>query len=304
MKSIANEQAVRPGAPAMVVQEEPFLTKLIRRAKLYEILLTIIAVILIGIWAYPVILTIMNSLKTNASVLLGPLGLPIPPTLAAFIQVWSILDFPLLMKNTAFLAIGGTTLAVLLATPAAYTLSRYRIPGGELFFVLMLTGLMLPQQAIIIPLYDVMREFGLLDSLWGLVLVHGVYGMGFSMLFLRGFMVNIPIDLEDAARVDGASDLDVIRHVIFPLAAPGIAIAASLNIIAIWNELFFALIFLNTPEKYPITMGIQLMTTSRYFLSWNLPAAAVIIAQLPTIILYTLANRFIQRGLLAGGVKG
>jgi raffinose/stachyose/melibiose transport system permease protein len=283
--------------------ETPFLIKVNKRYKLDKILFTLIAIVLIGIWSYPVLLTIMNSLKTNASVMLGPLSLPIPPTLRAYIDAWSVMDFPLLMKNTAFLAIVGTGLAIVLSATPAYLLSRYHLPGGELFFVILLTGMVLPQQAVIVPLYDIMTRLGLLDSLWGLVIVHGIYGMSFTLLFLRGFMASIPVDLEDAARVDGANDFQVLTKVIVPLTTPGIAIAASLNIISIWNELFFALIFLSSPDKYPVTMGLQLMTTSRYFLSWNLPAAAVIIAQIPTIILYSLAYRFIQRGLTAGSIK-
>jgi raffinose/stachyose/melibiose transport system permease protein len=285
------------------LHETPFLIKVNKRYKLDKIIFTLLAIVLIGIWSYPVLLTVMNSLKTNASVMLGPLSLPIPPTLRAYIDAWSVMDFPLLMKNTAFLAIVGTGLAIALSATPAYLLSRYHLPGGELFFVILLTGMVLPQQAVIVPLYDIMTRLGLLDSLWGLVIVHGIYGMSFTLLFLRGFMASIPVDLEDAARVDGANDFQVLTKVIVPLTAPGIAIAASLNIISIWNELFFALIFLSSPDKYPVTMGLQLMTTSRYFLSWNLPAAAVIIAQIPTIILYSLAYRFIQKGLTAGSIK-
>ena len=117
-------------------------------------------------------------------------------------------------------------------------------------------------------------------------------------------MASIPTELEDAARIDGANDFQVLRYILIPLTAPGIAIAASLNIISIWNELFFALIFLTDPNKFPVTMGLQLMTTSIQFMSWNLPAASIIITQIPTILLYTIAYRFIQRGLTAGGVKG
>jgi len=298
-----NKSELNPSEERLI-QVSPFLVRINKLLKLDKILFTLIAIVLIGIWSYPVLLTIMNSLKSNANVMLGPLTIPNPPTFDAFKLAWQYMDFPLLMKNTAFLAIGGTAVAIGLAAVPAYVLSRYRLPGGELFFVLLLTGMVLPQQAIIVPLYDILTRLSLLDKLWGLVLVHGVYGMSFALLFLRGYMASIPVELSDAARIDGASDFQIIRRIIFPLAAPGIAIAASLNIISIWNELFFALIFLSSPEKYPVTMGLQLMTTSRYFLSWNLPAAAVIIAQIPTILLYTLAYRYIQKGLTAGAVKG
>ncbi len=304
MGDIAVSGLDRSRSKERVIREAPALTRIIRRYKLDKILFTLIAFAMILVYEYPVILTIMNAFKSNAGVMLGPLTLPNPPTFDAFIQAWQSLDFPHLLGNTAFLAIGGSFVAIALSITPAYVLSRFRLPGGELFFVILLTGLVLPQQAIIVPLYDVMHRLNLLNSLWGLVLVHGVYGMSFCLLFLRGFMASIPIELEDAARIDGANDYQLLRYILIPLTAPGIAIAASLNIIAIWNELFFALIFLTDPSKYPVTMGIQLMTTSLQFMSWNLPAASIIITQIPTIILYTVAYRFIQRGLTAGGVKG
>ena len=304
MGTVLSNRSTKRSSQGGQIKETPAYVRFIRRHKLDKLFYTMLTIVVIAIWAYPVLLTVINAFKTNASVMLGPLSLPIPPTLQAFIDSWGLLDFPTWMKNSAFLALGGTALAILLAAPPAYILSRFRLLGGEAFFMLLLIGMVLPQQAIILPLYDIMRKLKILDSLWGLVLIHGVYGMSFTMLFLRGFMVNIPVDLEDAARVDGASDVQLLRHVILPLAAPGVAIAAALNIISIWNELFFALVLLESPEKFPITMGLQLMTTSRYFMTWNMPAAAVIIAQIPTILLYTFAYRYIQKGLLTGGIKG
>jgi ABC-type glycerol-3-phosphate transport system permease component len=292
-----------PSAGKMI-RVAPFLSRINKQYKLDMILFTLIATVFIGIWIYPVLLTVMNSLKTNSGVMLGPLSLPIPPTLNAYIRAWNDMNYPLLIKNTAILAIAGTSLAIALSAAPAYLLSRYHLPGAELLFVILLTGMVLPQQAVIVPLYDIMRRLGLIDSLGGLIVLHGVYGMSFTLLLLRGFMASIPLDLEDAARVDGANDFQVLVRIIFPLTAPGIAIAASLSIISIWNELFFALIFLSSPEKYPVTMGVQLMTTSRYFLSWNMPAAAIIIAQIPAIFLYAFAYHFIQKGMTAGSIKG
>jgi ABC-type glycerol-3-phosphate transport system permease component len=260
--------------------------------------------LVVFIWSYPVLLTLMNAFKEDAAVLRSPLTPPWPLTFAPLVEAWNRLDFLPMLKNTLILSLGGSLLSIVFAAPPAYVLSRFRLPAGEAFFVLMLTGMMLPQQAVIIPLYDLMRDLRMLDSLWGLAFLHGVYGLPFTLLFLRGFMATIPVELEDAARVDGATDFTVFTQIILPLAAPGLAVVTALNLILIWNEFFFALIFLESSSYYPLTVWLLLLRASRYFQSWNIPAAAVIIGQAPTVLLYTLTYRFIQRGLVMGGVKG
>ena len=302
MNTLTGEGTYKSGMKGQT-GEQPFrflLSKVFRS----KLLITLLFLVVVLIWAYPVLLTIMTAVKSDADVLKGPLALPSPPTLEAFKRAWEVLDYPPMLKNTLLLALAGSFLNLAFAAPPAYVLSRFRLPGGEAFFFLILTGMMLPQQATVIPLYDLVRSLGLLDSLWGLAFVHGIYGMPFTLLFLRGFMATIPNELEDAARVDGASDVGVFWHIIVPLAAPGFAVVTALNLVMIWNEFFFALILLETSSKFPMTVWLLLLRASRYFQSWNLPAAAIIIAQAPTILLYTFAYRYIQKGLVVGGIKG
>jgi raffinose/stachyose/melibiose transport system permease protein len=246
----------------------------------------------------------MTSLKPDAEVTRDPLALPSSPTFDAFISAWGMLNFKQMIWNSAVISIGGTALALALALLPAYVLSRFKIPGGTAIFIVILTGEMIPQQAVIIPLYEELRALHLLDSLWGLILVHGVYGLPFCLLVMRGFMASIPKELEDAARVDGCSDLGIFRRVMLPLVIPGIAVAGTLNIISIWNELFFAMIFLDSAINFPVSVGLTILKQGRYFSSWNLPAAAMLIAQFPTVILYVLGYRYIRQGIFSGAVKG
>jgi len=265
---------------------------------------TLIFAIVFIVWAFPVVLTIMTALKSDVEVMRGPLALPSHPTFDAFVGVWSMLNFKQMLWNSMFISVGGTALAIALALLPAYALSRFNIPGGDVIFIVILTGEMIPAQAVIIPLYEELRGLHLLDSLWGLVLVHGVYGLPFVLLVMRGFMASIPKELENAARVDGCSDLGVFRHVILPLVIPAIAVAGTLNIISIWNELFFAMIFLDSQANFPVAVGLTILKQGRYFSSWNLPAAAMLIGQMPTIILYIFAYRYIKQGIFSGAVKG
>jgi raffinose/stachyose/melibiose transport system permease protein len=209
-----------------------------------------------------------------------------------------------LLKNSLIIASGSVFIGMVLSSIPAYAFSRYQIPGGDVIFILLLTGMMLPQQTVIIPLHEILRRLGLLDNLFGLMIVHAAYGMPFNMLVMRGFMANIPKELESAARVDGCSDFGVYRHIILPLTLPAFAVAGTLNFINIWNEFFFAIILLNSQSNYPVTVGMITIQQSRYFSAWNTPAAALIMAQLPTILLYLLAHRYITQGILAGAVKG
>ena len=128
--------------------------------------------------------------------------------------------------------------------------------------------------------------------------------MPFVLLILRGFIVGIPVELEDAARVDGASDFQIFRYVIIPLSIPAIAVAFTLNFIMIWKEFFFALILMYDKNNFPVTVGLLQLKGNEYFSSWNLPAAGTIIAQIPILILYILAYRWITKGIYAGAVKG
>jgi raffinose/stachyose/melibiose transport system permease protein len=266
--------------------------------------LSLVVLALLAIWLYPILLNIITALKPDNEVLQDPLALPRNPSLQAFIKAWGYLDFGTLAKNSFIIAIGSVLLGMVISSVPAYAFSRFRIPGGDFIFLLLLTTLMLPQQTVIIPLYDVLNRLHLLDSLLGIIIVHAAYGMPFNMFVMRGFMAAIPGELESAARVDGCSDFGVYRHIILPLSIPAIAVAATLNFINIWNEFFFAIILMQSQGNFPITVGIITIQQSQYFQSWNTPAAALIMAQLPTIVLYVLAHRYITQGVLAGAVKG
>ena len=155
------------------------------------------------------------------------------------------------MQNSLLYAATGSALAVGLALVPAYALSRFEPPGKRYIFALLLTGLMLPQQTVLIPLYDMLRWLHLFDTRIGLIIVHGVYGMPSQILILRGFMTTIPRDIEKAAQIEGATDFQIFTKVILPLAVPGIVVGYTLNFIAIWKEFVFALVFLNSEVDLP-----------------------------------------------------
>ena len=267
-------------------------------------LATGLALVVALVWLGPVMLTVITSVKSNQDFLAGPFSLPTAPTLAPYVQVWEGLHFSVLMRNSLLYATLGSALAVALALVPAYALSRFPVPGKTWFFGLLLTGLMLPQQTVLIPLYDTLRALDLLDTRLGLIIVHGVYGMPSQILMLRGFMATIPLEVERAAQVEGANDFQVFTKVILPLSVPGILVGYTLNFIAIWKEFVFGLVFLNSESNFPLTVGMLKLNSDRYMSVFNLPAAGLVISQIPIVILFIFAYRKITSGNFVGAVKG
>lgn len=269
-----------------------------------KVLATALALVIALIWLGPVALTVITSVKSNQDFLAGPFSLPTSPTLAPYRQVWEGLRFGALMRNSLLYATLGSALAVALALVPAFALSRFPVPGKKWIFGLLLTGLMLPQQTVLIPLYDTLRALDLLDTRLGLIIVHGVYGMPSQILMLRGFMATIPSEVERAAQVEGATDFQVFTKVILPLSVPGILVGYTLNFIAIWKEFVFGLVFLNSESNFPLTVGMLKLNSDRYISVFNLPAAGLVISQIPIVILFIFAYRKITSGNFVGAVKG
>lgn len=256
------------------------------------------------IWLGPIILIVVTSLKSNEAFLAGPFSLPTSPTVDPYVTVWNALGFDVLLGNSLLYATLGSALAVLLALVPAYALSRKQIPGQRIIFGMLLTGLMLPQQTVLIPLYDTLRSLSLLDTKIGLIIVHAAYGMPSQVLILRGFMTAIPRELDKAAFLEGASDFQIFLKVILPLSLPGILVGYTLNFIAIWKEFVFGLVFLNSEANFPVTVGMLKLNSDRYMSVFNMPAAGLVISQIPIVILFVLTYRLLSSGQFVGAVKG
>lgn len=256
------------------------------------------------LWMGPILLVLMTSVKSNADFLAGPFALPSALTFAPYKTVWESLGFSTLMINSVIYATLGSAFAVILALVPAYALARKNIPGQKVIFALLLTGLMIPQQTVLIPLYDTLRQLSLLDTKLGLIIVHAAYGMPSQVLILRGFMTGIPRELDKAAYLEGASDFQIFSKVILPLALPGIIVGYTLNFIAIWKEFIFGLVFLNSESNFPLTVGMLKLNSDRYMSVFNMPAAGLVISQIPIVIVFILTYRKLSSGQFAGAVKG
>jgi multiple sugar transport system permease protein len=193
-------------------------------------------------------------------------------------------------------------LSLLLASWAAYALSRHAIPGRRLILLLMLAGNLLPPQILLIPVSRVMDSLGIYDTLFALVVIHVGFGLGFYTFVLHGFMRSIPAELTEAARIDGAGPVAIYARIIMPLCRPSLAALGALATTWIFNDLIWSITVLRTEAKLPVTAAL-LNLQGGYTSNWNVVAAASVVAAIPTAIVFFAFQRHFVSGLLMGSNK-
>ena len=230
----------------------------------------------------------------------GLFDLPDAIHFKSYADAWE--EFGPRLRNSFILAIGATVLSAMMGSLNGYVLAKWRMPGSNILFPLMLFGMFIPYQAILIPLFDFMRSIDLYGGLPGLILIHVVYGLPITTLIFRNFYVEIPTELLEAGAIDGAGFFKIYRHIIFPLSIPGFVVVVIWQFTQIWNEFLFA-VTMTRPDAQPITVGLAQLAGGEA-VKWNLPMAGAILAALPTLLVYIVLGRYFIRGLLAGSVKG
>jgi multiple sugar transport system permease protein len=203
--------------------------------------------------------------------------------------------------NTLLYAVLATAFMLVSSVPVAYALARFRFRGRKLAFVLVITTMMLPPQVTIVPLYILWARFHLTGTLWPLILPM-LFGDAFSIFLLRQFLVTIPKEYADAARVDGCGELRTMLRVILPMARPAIAAVALFQFFYAWNDYFGPLIY-TKPESWTLAVGLSTFRAAHH-VEWNLTMAATLLTVLPVIVVFFLAQRVFIQGVTLTGVKG
>lgn len=207
------------------------------------------------------------------------------------------------LMNSFFLAVPATLISALIGSFNGYVFSKWKFRGSDLIFILIFAGMFIPYQAVLIPLTQTLAAIGLGGTIWGLILVHIVYGIPITTLIFRNYYTEIPTDLIESARVDGAGIMGIYWRILFPLSLPGFVVVIIWQFTNIWNEFLFAVSILQKPELQPITVALRNLAGSQ-IKEWNVVMAGTLITALPTLIIYILLGRYFMRGLLAGSVKG
>src|SRR5438552_4064100 len=217
--------------------------------------------------------------------------------------LWSATRFPLWLSNSVVTAVLVTLITTVVASLAGYAVARLRFPGRELFASLILILYLVPPALLFIPLYRVLAELGATNSLAALFLSYPTFTVPFCTWLLIGFFKALPIELEEAALVDGATRLQALRRVLLPLAAPGIVAAAIFAFTLSWNEFLYALVFIQDERTLTVPVGLNLLIYGDVF-HWGELMAASVITTVPVVTLYMFIHRWMVEGLAAGSVKG
>jgi glucose/mannose transport system permease protein len=206
--------------------------------------------------------------------------------------------------NSVFMVIPAVLVSTLMGAINGYVLSKWRFPGSEVIFAMMLFGVFMPLQVVLLPMSQVLGWLGLASSVWGLVLVHVVCGLASTTLFFRNYYVGLPDDLIRSAMLDGAGFWRILWHIVLPMSTPIVVVTLIWQFTQIWNDFLFGVVFSGSDSK-PITVGLNnLANTSSVVKEYNVDMAAALIAGLPTLVVYVLAGQYFVRGLTAGAVKG
>ncbi|HEY7029956.1 MAG TPA: carbohydrate ABC transporter permease [Thermomicrobiales bacterium] len=251
----------------------------------------------------PIVLAIEGGLKTNAQLLARPFSIPEPFVWSNYTDVLRSRTFWRQCANSLLVMVTTTFLVLGLASSAAFVFARFSFRGRELIFTYFTLGLLFPAAIAILPLYLLIRQLGLVDSLWGIILPQVAFGLPFGVLIMRNFFLAIPAELEDAAYVDGATSFEFFWRILIPLARPGLAAVAVLTMVTSWNNFFLPLVVLNTDKLWTLPLGVM-QFQGQYGTDWGRVLAFVSLALTPAVVFYLFAERQIIAGLTAGAVKG
>ncbi len=251
----------------------------------------------------PIVMVVLGSFKTVDQFFDKPYSLPKAFDLFNYRKAWHEASIQSSLRNSVIATVVGVLVSTVLACLASYGLARFRFRGRLGIRMLFVGGLVVPVQLIILPIFIMFRQVGILGSLWSLIVVYSVFGIPLGVLVLTGFFGVLPRDLEDAARIDGASHFQIFWRIMLPLTRPALAAVVILNGVWMWNDFFLGFILITKPEDMTLPVGIMAFRGT-YSTEWGLIFASVTISVLPIVGAYLLLSRQFIAGLTAGSVKG
>jgi multiple sugar transport system permease protein len=262
-----------------------------------------ISLVFLLAWVFPIVWSVMNSLKTERDVLAYPPKFLFAPTLDAYRDVLfgsgSILPN---LLSSFIISIGTTIVTMIMAVPAAYSLARLRVPGKRFAGFYVLATQMLPPVGIIIPYFLILRNIGWMDTYQGIILIYLSFSLPFAIWLLVSYFEDIPFEMEEAAYIDGASRWKTLWRIIIPQVRGGIAVTVVFVFLNAWNEFLFAVVLSGNTVR-PVTIAMFNFVSVEQTL-WTKLAAVSVLAMLPVIVLGIVAQKHIVKGLTVGAVKG
>ena len=281
-----------------------------QRPRLWKMIAVYAAlIILCAIVLYPVMLVCKKAFEPGRQFALSAWPVPTEVTTEHFEKLFTErgahgeLLFLRHALNSIVVALATTVVGVVLSCTAAYALSRFKFPGKKTGLTMFLVVQMFPATLLLLPLYVILNKLGLLNSIVGLVLVYSTTAIPFCVWTLKGYFDSLPRELEEAARIDGASTWMIFRRIMLPLARPGIAVTALFSFMTAWNEFIMASTFMTNQTRYTLPVLIQSSVTE-FSADWGLFAAGAVVTSIPVMVAFYVLQRALVGGLTAGAVKG
>lgn len=268
-----------------------------------QVLLHVAVVVSIAMLAFPIVLLLFNSLKTEIDIFASPMGIPTSVTWENFRHVLTETSFLINLRNSAIVATATVLLSVMVTAPAGYALSRFKFRGRTLFSMWLLATQSFPGIIMVLGLFTVLRTYGLLNTLPGLVVMHTSFSMPFSIWLLKGYFDKIPTALEEAARIDGCTRLQSLVRIVLPLSVPGLLAVATFSLLLSWNEFFFALVIMRDNAHYTLPVFLSRFLGSGGVVQWGPLSAAALLVSIPVFVLFLLGQRYLVSGLTGGAIK-
>lgn len=263
------------------------------------VILILLAIFVAG----PLLILAFNSLKTTREIGSNSLGLPQEWRVQNYSEAWDKGNYATTIRNSAIVVVGTVAGVCVIAGLAAYALARLNAPGFSFFSLYVLVSTSLPITLFLVPLFFLWTKLGLTDNLLGLIIIYWATSSPIATFLLRSYLVAIPADFEDAARVDGASEWQILRHVMLPIVWPGFITIALTSGLGAWNEYVMALTFIQSDELKTVVTSFSSFA-GRFNRDWGLTSAGAVIMILPVIVFFVLLQRRFIEGLTQGGLRG
>ena len=264
--------------------------------------------VVLSIWAIlvivPLLWTLMTSFKTTSEIFKSPFNLPATLQFGNYIEAWNTAGIGKFFFNTIFVVGSALILVMLLGSMCAYILARFDFPGNRVVYYMMLGGLMIPIFLAIVPLFFVLKNFGLLNTLPGLAITYVAFALPFTVFFLYAFFRQLPYEISEAAAIDGANEWRTFFQIMLPMAKPGLATVAIMNFLGLWNQ-FLLPVALNTNQKnYVLSQCLAAFASSAgYDVNFGAEFAAVVITVVPVLVVYVIFQRQLQGSVSQGTMK-
>ncbi|KFL32235.1 sugar ABC transporter permease [Devosia riboflavina] len=250
----------------------------------------------------PIIIMVFSAFKTTPEIFKSPFGIPDFTQVANFVKIWSETNFLRYLLNSFVVTGASMVLILTLGTMAAYALGRYAFTGSSFILMFFLAGLTLPLKLAIIPLFMLMRDLSILNNQLSLIFVYTAMGLPTTVFIMTGFIRSLPNELEDAARMDGASEARIMWAIMLPLVRPAMVIAGIQNVVPIWNDFFFPLVFIQNDSLKTLPQGLTTFM-GEYTTDWGVLFSGLTLSAAPIILIYIVLSKQFIAGMTSGAVK-